>query len=71
MAFLSYRPKVVGLKVPSAGYIARSALFPGGVRISTWREDSKHQDVYEAAEKIHAVATGLDLGFMWKDTYLT
>ena len=70
MAFLAYRPPIAGLKVPSAGYIARSGLFPGGVRVSTWREDSKHQDVYEAAEKIHIVATGIDLGFMWKDTLL-
>jgi hypothetical protein len=71
MGFLYYRPSTAGLKVPAAGYIARSGLFPGGVRVQTWREDSKHQDVYEAAEKIHILATGLDLGFMWKDTYLT
>jgi hypothetical protein len=67
-AFLFYRARRPGLKEPSAGYIARSGLFPGGVRISTWREDKRHQDVYEAAEKIHIVATGLDLGFMWKNT---
>lgn len=71
MGFLFYRPAAAGLKVPAAGYIARSGLFPNGVRVSTWREDSKHQDVYEAAEKIHAVATGTDLGFMWKDTNAT
>ena len=71
MAFLFYKPPTVGLKQPSAGYIARSGLFPGGVRVTTWREDSRHQDVYEAAEKIHPVAAGLDLGFMWKDTALT
>ncbi len=71
MAFLFYRPGAPGLKVPSAGYIARSGLFPGGVRVQTWREDSKHQDVYEAAEKIDVVASGLDLGFMWKDTLVT
>ena len=71
MGFLFHRPASPGLKAPSAGYIARSGLFPGGVRIQTWREDSRHQDVYEAAEKIHILATGLDLGFMWKDTYLT
>ncbi len=71
MGFLYYRPRTVGLKIPSAGYVARSGLFPGGVRVSTWREESKHQDVYEAAEKIHAVASGLDLGYMWKDTLLT
>jgi hypothetical protein len=71
MAFLFYRPPVAGLKQPAAGYIARSSLFPGGVRVETWRENSKHQDVYEAAEKIHTLATGLDLGFQWHDTYLT
>ena len=69
MAFLFYRPPAAGLKVPAAGYISRSGLFPGGIRNITWREDAKHQDVYEAAEKIHIVATGLDLGFMWQDTY--
>ena len=71
MGFLFYRPGAPGLKVPAAGYIARSSLFPGGVRVTTWREDSKHQDVYEAAEKIHILATGLDMGFMWHDTALT
>jgi hypothetical protein len=71
MGFLFYRPGSAGLKVPAAGYIARSSLFEGGIRVTTWREDSKHQDVYEAAEKIHIVATGLDLGFMWSDTALT
>jgi len=70
MAFLFYRPSSPGLRAPSAGYIARSGLFPGGVRITTWREDGRHQDVYEAAEKIHIVATGVDCGFMWKDTLL-
>lgn len=70
MAFLFYRPPVVGLKQPAAGYIARSALFPGGVRVTTWREEGRHQDVYECAEKIHPVAAGLDLGFMWKNTAL-
>jgi hypothetical protein len=70
MAYLFYRAPSPGLKAPSAGYIARSGLFPGGIRVETWREDSKHQDVYEAAEKVHILATGLDLGFMWKDTLL-
>jgi hypothetical protein len=71
MGFLFYRPPSAGLKTPAAGYIARSALFPDGIRVTSWRENSKHQDVYEAAEKIHIVATGLDLGFMWKDTNAT
>lgn len=69
MGFLFYRPPAPGLRAPAAGYIARSGLFPEGIRVTTWREDAKHQDVYEAAEKIHPVAAGLDLGFMWHDTY--
>ena len=71
MGFLFYRPPSVGLKIPAAGYIARSALYPGGVKVSTWREEKNHQDVYEAAEKIAIVACGADLGYMWKDTLLT
>jgi hypothetical protein len=71
MGYLFYRPPAAGLKTPSAGYIAKSSLYPNGFNSTTWREDSKHQDVYEVAEKMHALATGLDLGFMWKDTLLT
>jgi len=68
MAFLIYRPARPGLKVPSPGYIARSGLYPEGIRVRTWREESKNQDVYEAAEKAHVLAACLDLGFMWSDT---
>jgi hypothetical protein len=71
MGFLFYRPPSAGLKTPAAGYMAKSSIYPEGFRVSTWREESKHQDVYEAAEKMHAVAVGLDLGYMWKDTLLT
>lgn len=71
MGFLYYRAPNPGLKAPSAGYICRSGLFPGGVRVQTWREEARHQDVYEAAEKIAVLAAGTDLGFMWKDTLLT
>jgi hypothetical protein len=71
MGFLFYRPRAPGLKVPSAGYIARSSAFPGGIKVQSWREESKHQDVYEASEKIAIVASGQDLGYMWKDTLLT
>jgi hypothetical protein len=71
MGFLFYRPPNPGLKTPSAGYIAKSSLYPSGFNNATWREDSRHQDVYEVAEKMHALATGTDLGFMWKDTLLT
>lgn len=71
MGFLFYRAPIVGLNNPSAGYIARSGATPGGIKIQSWREESKHQDVYEASEKIDIVAAGLDLGYMWKDTLLT
>jgi hypothetical protein len=74
MGFLFYRPPAPGLKMPSAGYIARGGDtqgFSAGMRLTTWREASRHQDVYEAAEKLDIVATGLDLGYMWKDTLLT
>ena len=75
MAFLFYRPKSPGLKIPSAGYQARSwydAGEGGGARrTTTWREPAEHQDVYETAEETHIVCTGDDMGFMWKDTLLT
>lgn len=71
MAFLSYRPRNPGLKNPSPGYIARSGLYPEGIRLRTWREENKNQDVYEATEKAHIVAACLDLGFMWQDTNAT
>jgi len=72
MGFLFYRPSSPGLKTPSAGYQARSAYENGAPRRSTtWREPAEHQDVYEVAEETEIVATGADLGFMWKDTLLT
>lgn len=71
-AFLFYRPPSVGLKVPTAGVQAR-VPYEGGAarRTTTWREASRHQDVYEVAEMTAIVATGTDLGFMWKDTIAT
>lgn len=71
MGFLFYRPPTVGLKIPSSGYICRSSGTPGGIKVQNWREESKHQDVYEASEKIDIIAAGQDLGYMWKDTLLT
>lgn len=72
MGFLFYRPKKVGLKIPSAGYQARIAYENGLPRRSTtWREPSRHQDVYEVAEETDILTTGADLGFMWYDTLLT
>ncbi|RJQ22026.1 MAG: hypothetical protein C4560_03095 [Nitrospiraceae bacterium] len=72
-AFLYYRPKRAGLKVPSAGYQARTKYGDTGKprRTTTWRENAEHQDVYEVAEKTDIVQTGADLGFLWYDTLLT
>jgi len=73
-AFLFYRPPAPGLKVPSAGYQARTNYKTAGNlarKTTTWREEPEHQDVYEVAEKTHIVQTGADLGFLWYDTLLT
>lgn len=71
-AFLFYRPKAPGLKIPSAGMQARTAFANGQVRRSEkWREPAEHQDVYETAERTHTLITGADLGFFWYDTLLT
>lgn len=71
MGFLFYRPPSPGLKIPSAGYVCQSSLYQTHPIVRTWREESKHQDVYEAAEKIDILASGQDLGYQWKDTLLT
>lgn len=73
-AFLYYAPPRPGLKTPSAGYQARGSYTEAGGgprRTTTWREAAEHQDVYETAEEVCIVATGTDLGFMWKDTIVT
>jgi len=72
-AFLFYRPSSPGLKIPSAGYQARTKYGDVGLprRTTTWREAAEHQDVYEVAEKTDIVQTGADLGFLWYDTLQT
>jgi len=71
-AFLAYRPTAPGLKIPSAGYQARTAYEDGlPRRTTTWRESAEHQDVYEVAEDTDIVQTGSDLGFLWYDTIVT
>lgn len=71
-AFLYYRSPSVGLKTPTAGLQARIAYENGAARrLTTWRENAEHQDVYEAAEETDIVVTGSDLGFFWYDTLLT
>jgi len=67
-AFLFYRPNKPGLKVASAGYQARVPYEGGSVRrISRWREDSRHQDVFEVSEETDIFASGLDLGILYVD----
>ena len=71
-AFLFYKSQTLGLKTPTAGLQARIAYEGGSFRrLSTWREASRHQDVYEAAEETDIVQVGTDLGFLWADTLLT
>ena len=72
MGFLFYRPKKLGIKVPSAGVQVRIAYEAGGARrVSTWRENAEHQDVYEVAEETDIVQVSADCGYLWKDTYTT
>jgi len=72
MGFLYYVPTRPGLKTPMAGCQARVAYEDGAARrVSMWREDARHQDVYEVAEETDIVLTGTDLGYLWKDTLAT
>jgi hypothetical protein len=72
MGFLFYRPRRLGLKMVSAGVQARIAYENGMARrTTTWREASRHQDVYEVAEETDIVQVCADAGYLWKDTYAT
>jgi hypothetical protein len=69
MAFLCYRPRMPGLKIPSAGYIARTPYENGQYQETrTYYEAAEDQDVYECREKLHIVQTGTDVGFYFYDT---
>ena len=68
MAFLFYRPSRIGLKIPMPGVQVRLRKDGQIRRTSTWYEPAEHQDVYEVSEETDIIATGTDLGFMWKDT---
>jgi len=71
-AMLFYAPPRVGLKMVSAGVQARGAFDDGQPRrISTWRENKFHQDVYEVAEEVDFVQVCSYAGFLWKDTIAT
>jgi len=72
MGFLYHRAPRLGLKTATAGVQVRIAYEGGGPRrVSTWREAAEHQDVYECAEETDIVVVGSDLGYLWKDTYVT
>lgn len=72
MGFLFYRAPKLGLKSYTSGAQVRIAYENGSARrTSTWREQSKHQDVYEVAEETDIVAVCSDLGYKWCDTYAT
>jgi len=72
MGFLFYRPRKLGLKVPSAGLQVRIAYENGSPRrVSTWREPAEHQDVYEVAEETDIIQVSAACGYLWKDTYAT
>jgi hypothetical protein len=71
-AFLCYRPSSPGLKTPMAGCQVRLMYENNQARrVTSWREDAEHQDVYEVAEESDIVQTGADCGFFWYDTILT
>jgi hypothetical protein len=74
-AFLFYRPRNPGLRIPSAGYQARiryGANEGGGFRRTMkWREEAEHQDVYEVAEKTDILQVASYAGFLWYDTHTT
>lgn len=72
MGFLYHRPPKIKKKMIAAGLQARIA-YENGLprRTSTWREASKHQDVYEVAEETDIVVICSDAGFLFKDTYAT
>ena len=68
MAFLFYRPSKIGLKIPMPGVQVRLRKNGQVRKTSLWYEPAEHQDVYEVSEETDIIATGIDLGFMWKDT---
>lgn len=72
MAFLGYRPPSLGLKIQAAGLQYR-IKYENGMprRTTTWREASKHQDVYEVAEETDIALIDAYAGYVWRDTFAT
>ena len=71
-AFLFYKPKQMGLKTAAALGQFRTKMPGGRGRLtSSWREQSKHQWVYETAEDTDITVMHANLGFQWIDTFAT
>lgn len=71
MGFLYYATETPALEQPNALYECRENLTNGMQRLTEkHRESVDHRDVYEVRESTDYVASGPDLGFMWKDTLL-
>lgn len=72
MAFLFYRAPNISLRMVTAGLIPQLNYAGGSPRrTTTWREDAKHQDVYEVAEEFEVKTVCPDAGWLWKDTFAT
>ncbi len=67
-AFLYYAPRKPGLKMPSAGYMARVPYKSGQKLVRMWEEPAEDQDVYEVRERLDICQTGKDLGILYVDT---
>lgn len=73
VAFVYYAPPTPGLKIASAGYQyrVRNEQAGGSRLITTWRDDARHADMYDAQEEVDISAVCLDAGYLFKDTATT
>lgn len=72
IGFIYYAPERPGLKMPSAGYQYRVMQESGSGRlISTWRDDARHANMFDAIEETDIAAVSLDCAYLYKDTAVT
>jgi len=72
MGFVYYVPDTPSKNTPSALYLCRGVYEDGQPRrVTKWREEANHQDVYEVAEENAVCVCGADCGYLFKDTALT
>jgi hypothetical protein len=67
-AFLFYRPPSAGLRTPSPGYQYRLVQQGAWRRSISYREDDRHQTVYESSEWLDIRQMAANLGYAWKNT---